>query len=194
MSWLKRYSNKLDWVYNWQMDKVGVFRFTQVPNPHLFVDLKANQHLDPVLMELKNSVMSNLNDSFSLRGDGILRYKNKLCVPNLYNLRSNIFAETHCSRYSIQPSAIMIYHEVYWWEGTNRDISKFVEECLNCKQVKAEHLKPGDLVVGRPMTKKLHDYIWVIFDRMTKSGHLIPVKSIYKGEGYVKLYIDEIVR
>ncbi|XP_069148162.1 uncharacterized protein [Solanum lycopersicum] len=151
------------------MDKVGVFRFTQVPNPHLFVDLKANQHLDPVLMELKNSVMSNLNDSFSLRGDGILRY-------------------------SIQPSAIMIYHEVYWWEGTNRDISKFVEECLNCKQVKAEHLKPGDLVVGRPKTKKLHDYIWVIFDRMTKSGHLIPVKSIYKGEGYVKLYIDEIVK
>ena len=30
------------------------------------VDIKAKQHLDPVLMELRYSVMSKLNESFSL--------------------------------------------------------------------------------------------------------------------------------
>ena len=93
-----------------------------------------------------------------------------------------------------------------------RNISKFVEECPNCTQVKAEHLKLGgltqsieiptlnweainmDFVVGLPMTRKLHDSIWVIFDKMTKSTDFIPVKSTYRVEDYAKIYINEIVR
>ena len=31
-------------------------------------------------------------------------------------------------------------------------------------------------------------------DRLTKSAHLIPVKSTYRAEDYARLYIDEIVR
>ena len=31
------------------------------------------------------------------------------------------------------------------WEGMKRDISKFVEECTNCQQVKDGHLKTGGL-------------------------------------------------
>ena len=31
-------------------------------------------------------------------------------------------------------------------------------------------------------------------DRITKSSHFIPMKSIYRAEDYAKLYIDEIVR
>ena len=51
-----------------------------------------------------------------------------------------------------------------------------------------------DFVVGLPGTRKLHDSIWVIVNRMTKSNHFIPVKSTYKAEHYDKLYIDDIVR
>ena len=35
---------------------------------------------------------------------------------------------------------------------------------------------------------------WVIVDSMTKSTHFIPVKSTYRAEDYVRLYIDDIVR
>ena len=84
--------------------------------------------------------------------------------------------------------------------------------CPNCQQVKAEHLKPGgltliievptwkweainkDFVVGLPRTRRQHDSIWVIVDRMTKSSNFIPVKSTYRAEDYARLYIDEIVR
>ena len=38
------------------------------------VDVKAKQHLDPVLMEFKDSMLSKLNESFSLGGDGVFRY------------------------------------------------------------------------------------------------------------------------
>ena len=41
-----------------------------------------------------------------------------------------------------------MYHdlkEIYWLEGIKQDISKFMEECQNYQQVKAEHLKSGGL-------------------------------------------------
>ena len=98
-----------------------------------------------MLIELKDSVLSNLNESFSLGEDSVLRYQGKFCVPNIDNLRTNIIAEAHYSRYSIHPSSTKMYHdlrEIYWWEGMKQDISKFVEEYLNFQQVKAEHLRP----------------------------------------------------
>ena len=39
-----------------------------------FVNVKSKQRLDLALMELKNSVLSKLNESFSLGNDGVLRY------------------------------------------------------------------------------------------------------------------------
>ena len=51
-----------------------------------------------------------------------------------------------------------------------------------------------DFVVGMPKTRKLHNSIWVIIDRMTKSAHFNPMKFTYKAEDYATLYIDEIVR
>ena len=51
-----------------------------------------------------------------------------------------------------------------------------------------------DFVVSLPRTRRQHDSIWVIVDRMTKSAHFIPVKSTYRAKDYARLYIDEIVR
>ena len=51
-----------------------------------------------------------------------------------------------------------------------------------------------DFVVCLTKTRRQHDSIWVIMDRMTKSTYFTPVKSTYRGEDYARLYIDEIVR
>ena len=51
-----------------------------------------------------------------------------------------------------------------------------------------------DFVVDLPWTRKMHDSIWVIIDRMTKSAHFIPINSTYKAEDYAKMNIDEIVK
>ena len=40
----------------------------------LVVEVKKGQHLDPVLMELKDLMSLKMNESFALGGDGILRY------------------------------------------------------------------------------------------------------------------------
>ena len=45
-----------------------------------------------------------------------------------------------------------------------------------------------DFVVSLPRTRRQHDSIWVIVDRLTKSAHFIPVKSTYKAEDCETLY------
>ncbi|KAK6150843.1 hypothetical protein DH2020_015775 [Rehmannia glutinosa] len=100
----------------------------------------------------------------------------------------------------------------YWWPGMKRDIAQYVEQCLICQQIKAEHKRPAgtlqplpirewkweritmDFVTGLPKTVKGYDAIWVIIDRLTKSAHFIPICSTYSMDRYAQLYIQEVVR
>ena len=51
-----------------------------------------------------------------------------------------------------------------------------------------------DFITGLPRTRRQHDSIWVIVDRMTKSSRFLAVKTTYSAEDYAKLYLTEIVR
>ena len=177
--------------------------------------MKEKQDQDPVLLQLKEVVHKQKVMVFSKGGDGVLRYQDRLCVPNVDNVRERIMAEAHSSRYSIHPGSTKMYHdlkEVYWWSGMKRDIADFVSKCPNCQQVKVEHQRPCglaqnfeipewkweminmDFITGLPRSRKQHDSIWVIVDRMTKSAHFFAVKTTDTAEDYARLYIREIVK
>jgi len=51
-----------------------------------------------------------------------------------------------------------------------------------------------DFVMGMPRMQKHHVTIWVIIDRLTKSAHFLPMKTVFNAEQWVELYIKEIVR
>ena len=51
-----------------------------------------------------------------------------------------------------------------------------------------------NFITGLPHTRRQHDSIWVIVDRMTKSSRFSAVKTTYMAEDYAKLYLTEIVR
>jgi len=89
-----------------------------------------------------------------------------------------------------------------------KEIAAYVASCDTCCRVKAVHLKPAgllqplsvpgwkweeismDFIVGLPPTQKGHDSIRVIFDRLTKSAHFIPVKSTHRISDYTELYFS----
>ena len=50
-----------------------------------------------------------------------------------------------------------------------------------------------DFITRLPRTRKQHDSIWVIVDRMTKSSRFLVVKTTYSTEDY-ELNLNEIVR
>ncbi|XP_027186844.1 uncharacterized protein [Cicer arietinum] len=50
-----------------------------------------------------------------------------------------------------------------------------------------------DFVTGLPQNQKGYHSVWVIIDRLTKSAHILHVKTTYTASQYAKLYLDEIV-
>lgn len=105
-----------------------------------------------------------------------------------------------------------MYHylrEVYQWNGIKKDNMGFVDTFHNCQQVKVDHQRSGgplqdvpiptwrvnmDFTVYFPRTRRKHDSIWVMIDRMTKSTHFILFKASHSVEDYTKFYIREIVK
>ena len=51
----------------------------------------------------------------------------RLCVPEIRDIRDAILREAHESAYSIHPGSTEIYldlKEKYWWYGLKRDVAK----------------------------------------------------------------------
>ena len=64
----------------------------------------------------------------------MLKYQDRLCIPEVDGLQERILEEAHSSRYSIHPSSTKMYRdlrEIYWWEGMKKDITEFVAKCSN---------------------------------------------------------------
>ena len=93
-----------------------------------------------------------------------------------------------------------------------KHVGDFVRLCLTCQRVKAEHQRPAgllqpvevaewkwehitmDFVTHLPRTLRVHDAVWVIVNRLTKSAHFLAVRMTFTLEEFYRLYILEIVR
>jgi len=51
-----------------------------------------------------------------------------------------------------------------------------------------------DFIVGLPQSPKGHDSIWVIVDRLTKVAHFIAMRTTYRTEKLIDLYVDNILK
>ena len=183
--------------------------------PILVERVREAQTQDGRLMRIIDEVKKEERSDFSLGDDGTLMYGDRLCVPDVESLKREIMEEAHCSAYSMHPGSTKMYRtlkENYWWHGMKKEIAEFVSKCLSCQQIKAEHQYPAgtlqslpipewkwehitmDFVSGFPRTKKGHDSVWVIVDRLTKSAHFLPVRVDYSLNKLAEIYIDEIVR
>ena len=147
--------------------------------------------------------------------NGVLYYKDLVCVPDCDDLRKSILEEAHSGSFSIHPNSTKMYQDLkmsFWWSGMKRDISEFATKCLVCHRVKVEHQVPSgllepirilewkwnritmDFVFGLPLTGRKHDSVWVVVDRLTKSAHFPPVRTDYSLDKLEELYIKAIVR
>nr|GEV11571.1 putative reverse transcriptase domain-containing protein [Tanacetum cinerariifolium] len=60
-----------------------------------------------------------------------------------------IMHESHKSKYSIHPGSDKMYQDLkqlYWWPNMKANIATYVNKCLTCSKVKAEHQKPSGLL------------------------------------------------
>ena len=168
--------------------------------PVLVERVRDIQAQDPYLMKLRSKIEAGPQSNFTLLGDGTLVLGQRLCVPDVIELKKEIMEEAHSSAYAMHPGSTKMYQTLrdhYWWRGMKREIAEFVSKCLICQQIKIEHQKPAgllqplsipewkweritmDFVTGLPRTQSGHDAIWVIVDRLMKSAHFIATNNTY---------------
>ena len=174
----------------------------ELAKSYLCSEVKEKQDEDPTLMQIKKDVGQQKVMSFEIGGDGILRFQGRLCVSNVDRLRERILDEAHTLRYVVHLGSTMMYHDLktlYWWNNMKLDVADFLSKCLNCQQVKVEHMRPGgtsqeialplwkweminmDFIIGLLRSRNQYDSIWMIVDRLTKSAHFLPVRTNYSG-------------
>ena len=110
--------------------------------------IKATQESDPELTKIVQRVKEGTVPNFS-SSDGVLRFKNRLCVPDCLDLKRELLQESHTSAFSTHPGSTKMYQDLkthYWWPGMKKDIAEYVARCLTYQRVKAEHQKPGGLL------------------------------------------------
>ena len=91
-----------------------------------------------------------------------------------------------------------------------RNIGDFIQQCLTCQQVKAEHQRPVgllqpleiaewkwehatmDFVTHLPRTSYRHDEVWVIVDWLTKSSHFLAVRMTFTLEEFCKYTCEKL--
>ncbi|WVZ80573.1 hypothetical protein U9M48_028039 [Paspalum notatum var. saurae] len=117
--------------------------------PTLQDEILQKQTIDTNLQNLKKGILEGKLAEFRIDQDGLIRFQNRLCVPNDVTLRRKILQEAHSSPYTIHPGSTKMYKDIkstYWWNNMKREIAQFVTECDICQQIKAEHQRPTGLL------------------------------------------------
>ena len=81
--------------------------------------------------------------------DGIMRFKERLCVPRDVELRNKLLIDDHKAKYTIHHGSTRMYQDLkrqFWWSEMKRDIAQYVANCQIFQQVKVEHQKPARLL------------------------------------------------
>ena len=193
----------------------GTIVIELIARPILLNRVVEAQRKDEKIDVIVSQIGNGKEIEFTVNEDGVLYYKDRVCVPDDNDLRKAILEEEHSGFFAIHPGSIKMYQDLkmsFWWSGMKKDILEFVTKCLVCQRVKAEHQVPSgllqpirtpewkwdritmDFVVGLPLTGRKHDSVWVVVDRLTKSAHFLPVRIDYSLDKPAELYIKEIVR
>ena len=81
-------------------------------------------------MSIKDQVQSGTADEgWTIQIDGSLRYRGRVVVPQLTDLREEILREFYCSRFDMNPSGMKMYRDLrrqYYWSEIKRHVGDFV--------------------------------------------------------------------
>lgn len=145
---------------------------------------------------------------------GIIRFKGKLFVGKVPELRHKLLTALHSSPVGGHSGVRATYHRVkgiFYWPGLKADVESFIASCPTCQRAKSEHcLQPGlleplpvadmawehismDFIEGLPNSGG-KEVILVVVDRFTKYAHFIPISHPYSVLTVAQAVVDNIIK
>jgi len=109
-------------------------------------EVREEQGKDQELQQILSELGTEKRKNFRMGRDGILRFRERVCVPRSRVLRKMLLNEGHKSRLSIHPGMTKMYKDLkatFWWMGMKTDVVDYVASCLVCQKAKIEHQRPG---------------------------------------------------
>ena len=81
-----------------------------VATPSLLSRVNESQGQDVEIVSIRDRVQSGTSDEgWTIHTDGSLRYRGRVVVPQLTDLREEILREFHCSRFAVNPGGTKMY-------------------------------------------------------------------------------------
>jgi hypothetical protein len=95
-----------------------------------------------------------------------LWFKERMVVPRREALKKKILDEAHTSRYFIHLGSTKMYHDLrqpFWWTRMKHEVARYVSECDTCRKVKADYMRPGELLKPLSIPEQKWDDISIDF-------------------------------
>jgi len=118
--------------------KLGMLKLTS----NIFEEIKFGQKEDLELVDRVVLVNQGKGVDFRLDQKDVLMFRDRVCVPDVPELKKRILDEGHRSSLSIHLGVTKMYQDLkrlFWWPGMKKDIAEFVYACLVFQKSKIEH-------------------------------------------------------
>ena len=116
---------------------------------YILQNLPGDAHYEWVKSVMNTDASDSRFDDYSLDEDGLLKYQNRIYVPDREGLRRVVLEEMHNTPFSGHPGVNKMMADLrplYFWLGLKRDVIEYVAQCLECQCVKVEHAYPVGLL------------------------------------------------
>ena len=120
-----------------------------IARPSLMNRVIEAQKKDEKIVVIVSQIGNGKETELTMNENGILYYKDRVCVPDDNDLRKAILEEAHSGSFAIHPVTTKMNQDLkmsFWWSGMKRDVSEFLSKCFVCQRVKAEHQVPSGLL------------------------------------------------
>jgi hypothetical protein len=94
--------------------------------PTLEQDIRKGQKGDEKINEILQLIIDGKGPDLCEDAEGVVWFKDRLCVPDIKSIRELILKESHETAYSIHPGSEKMYQYLkkrFWWYGMKREIA-----------------------------------------------------------------------
>jgi hypothetical protein len=167
-----------------------------------------------IIQRLKSGVEKGSRE-FSFRNGLLWFEKHRAFVPNDPSLRALILSEHHdavtAGHVGFEKTYELI-HRRFYWPNMYNDVKVYVATCAVCQRTKSQNLRPAgllqplpipqrrwqvvtmDFIVQLPRTKRGHDAIYVVVDKLSKRSYFIPTTTNVTAPQVAKLFLEHVLR